>query len=155
MPDFVRIGSSRLASFEIERGTLQDVLFAYGVEFPCGGRGSACAAGSKLIAGDAGDAGRAALLRGSASRRAGGWPAMRGRRPVTLDIAQWDAAILADDSIFEFTPCEGLGLQSIWGPRHWSGNCRPRNGTRAGSPYGTEPAGCLGSGHHDPGASSR
>jgi uncharacterized 2Fe-2S/4Fe-4S cluster protein (DUF4445 family) len=30
--------------------------------------------------------------------------------PLTLEIAQWDSAILADDTAFEFTPGEGLAI---------------------------------------------
>ncbi len=101
------------ASFEVERGTpLQDVLFSYGVEFPCGGRGKCRRCRVRVVEGalEATEAEKTLL---SAAELAAGWRLAchaRAEAPVTLDIAQWDAAILADDSEFEFTPGEGLGI---------------------------------------------
>ena len=47
---------------------------------------------------------------------ADGWRlACRGRArcDLTIDLAQWECAILADDSVFEFTPGEGLGVAIV------------------------------------------
>jgi hypothetical protein len=49
----------------------------------------------------------------SASEIEQGWRlACRGiaEADITLDIAQWETVILSDDSTFEFTPREGLGV---------------------------------------------
>ncbi len=110
----VRIALQPLGeAFEVERGTpLQDVLFAYGVEFPCGGRGKCKRCRVKLLEGALPvTPEEAALL--SPGELAEGWRLAchaRADVPLTLEIAQWDAAILADDSTFEFAPGEGLAI---------------------------------------------
>lgn len=100
-------------TLEVAPGTpLQDVLFPYGVEFPCGGRGRCRRCRVKVLRGalpaTAGDAG---VL--TAEEIAAGWRLAchaRAEADVALDIAQWETAILADDSAFAFTPREGLGV---------------------------------------------
>jgi uncharacterized 2Fe-2S/4Fe-4S cluster protein (DUF4445 family) len=98
---------------EVERGTpLQDVLFAHGVEFPCGGRGRCKGCKIKVLAG--------ALAITAEDRQrltqtdlAAGWRlACRGQADTDLkiELAQWEAAILTDDSKFDFTPQQGLGV---------------------------------------------
>jgi uncharacterized 2Fe-2S/4Fe-4S cluster protein (DUF4445 family) len=98
---------------QVERGTpLQDVLFPQGVEFPCGGHGRCKGCRIQVR--------RGALApcaedrqRLSATELAAGWRlACRARawEDLELELAQWDAAILSDDSVFEFTPQEGLGV---------------------------------------------
>lgn len=100
-------------TFVVKRGTpLQDVLFAHGVEFPCGGRGRCKGCKIRLLAGE---------LTITAEERAkltpeelnAGWRLAcrhRAEQDLRLDLAQWEAAILTDESIFEFTPQEGLGI---------------------------------------------
>ncbi|HVM47280.1 MAG TPA: ASKHA domain-containing protein [Candidatus Acidoferrum sp.] len=98
---------------EVERGTpLQDVLFAQGVEFPCGGRGRCKGCKVKVLSGTlpvtADD--REKL---SPAELSEGWRlACQGRAEADLriELAQWEAAILTDDSVFAFTPEEGLGI---------------------------------------------
>ncbi len=114
MPDTVHIELQPLGeTFELERGTpLQDVLFAHGVEFPCGGR-ARCKGCRVRVA-------RGALpitpeQRGLLSEEelAAGWRlscCCRAESDLTLELGQWEAAILADNSVFEFTPREGLGV---------------------------------------------
>jgi uncharacterized 2Fe-2S/4Fe-4S cluster protein (DUF4445 family) len=98
---------------EVERGTpLQDVLFAHGVEFPCGGRGRCKGCKVKVLAGSlpVTSEDRQKL---SAAELSEGWRlACRGSAETDLriEMAQWEAAILTDDSVFAFTPEEGLGI---------------------------------------------
>ena len=97
----------------VKRGTpLQDVLFAHGVEFPCGGRGRCKGCKIKVLAGalPITDEDRQKL---SGAELAEGWRlACRGRAEsdLKIELAQWEAAILTDESVFAFTPREGLGI---------------------------------------------
>ena len=97
----------------LERGAwLRDVLFAQGVEFPCGGRGRCKGCRVKVLAGvlpiTADDA---RLL--DARELSEGWRLScqaRAEGDLSLDLAQWEATILADNSTFDFTPRDGLGV---------------------------------------------
>ena len=99
--------------FEAERGApLQDFLFRSGVEFPCGGRGRCKGCKIKVVAGSlpisAEDQERL-----SPSELAQGWRlACRAHAESNLriDLAQWEAPILTDDSCFAFTPRTGFGV---------------------------------------------
>jgi uncharacterized 2Fe-2S/4Fe-4S cluster protein (DUF4445 family) len=97
----------------VERGTLlQDVLFAQGVEFPCGGRGRCKGCKIKLLEGFLPVTGEEEqkLTR---AEIAGGWRlACRGQATgdLKIELAQWEAAILADESVFAFRPQEGWGV---------------------------------------------
>src|SRR5512136_1620777 len=81
----------------VRRGTaLQDVLFAQGVEFPCGGRGRCKGCRVKVLAGalPISDEERQRL---TAAELAEGWRlACRGRADgdLKIELAQWEAAIL-------------------------------------------------------------
>jgi uncharacterized 2Fe-2S/4Fe-4S cluster protein (DUF4445 family) len=96
----------------VARGAaLQDILFPYGVEFPCGGRGRCRRCRVRVTAGHVSAAGQDHIL--TAEEIAAGYRlACRARADgdATLEIAQWDTVILADDSAFAFTPQEGLGV---------------------------------------------
>jgi len=98
---------------EIERGTpLQDLLFAHGVEFPCGGRGRCKGCKIRVLAGSlpVTEEDRQKL---TPAELANGWRlACRARAETDLriELAQWEAAILTDDSVFAFTPQAGLGI---------------------------------------------
>jgi uncharacterized 2Fe-2S/4Fe-4S cluster protein (DUF4445 family) len=97
----------------VKRGTpLQDLLFAHGVEFPCGGRGRCKGCRIRVLAGALPITGedRQKLTR---AELAAGWRlACRGaaESDLKIELAQWDAPILTDDSEFAFTPREGLGV---------------------------------------------
>lgn len=114
MSDLVRIDLLPLGkALDVGRGTpLQDVLFAQGVEFPCGGRGRCKGCRVKVLAGEvAVSAEDHALL--AADELAAGWRLScraRAETDLTLELAQWEAAILADNTAFAFTPQEGLGV---------------------------------------------
>lgn len=91
---------------------LQELLFETGVEFPCGGNGRCRGCRIRLLEGDlpVNDLQRERL---SAKEIAEGWrlacqSSVEGN--LTLEIRQWDAAILSEDSHFAFTPQEGIGL---------------------------------------------
>jgi uncharacterized 2Fe-2S/4Fe-4S cluster protein (DUF4445 family) len=91
---------------------LQDVLFAQGVEFPCGGRGRCKGCRVKVLAGELPvTADDARLL--SARERGEGWRLAcqaATESDLSLELAQWEATILADNSTFDFTPRDGLGV---------------------------------------------
>ncbi len=112
--DFVRLELLPMGKqLSVARGTpLQEVLFAEGVEFPCGGHGRCKGCKIKVLAG-ALPVSVEEQQRLTAGELADGWRlACRGRADgdLTIDLAQWEAAILTDDSVFTFTPQEGLGI---------------------------------------------
>lgn len=101
------------ASFSIEEGApLQDALFSHGVEFPCGGRGRCKGCRVRVLKGSLeATAEQKKIL--SLRELEDGWRLScqsRATEPITIEIAQWEAAILADHSHFDFTPREGLGV---------------------------------------------
>ena len=91
---------------------LQDLLFAHGVEFPCGGRGRCKGCRIRVIAGSLGitDEDRQRLAH---SELGEGWRLgcqARVEGDLKLELAQWETPILSDDSIFGFKPKKGLGI---------------------------------------------
>jgi uncharacterized 2Fe-2S/4Fe-4S cluster protein (DUF4445 family) len=114
MSDFVHIqllpSGKRL---RVKRGTgLQDLLFAHGVEFPCGGRGRCKGCKIKVLAGSLAISDEDGQ-RLTAAELSEGWRlACRAQAEADLkvELAQWEAAILSDNSVFAFTPQEGLGI---------------------------------------------
>lgn len=114
MPDRVRIELQPLGeTFELERGTpLQDVLFAHGVEFPCGGRQRCKGCRVRVVKGEIPITAEQELLLTREELSAGWRLSCTGKAEtdLTLELGQWEAAILADNTCFEFTPREGLGV---------------------------------------------
>lgn len=114
MSDPVRIELLPLGkTLTVERGTpLQDVLFAQGVEFPCGGRGRCKGCRVRVLAGDVAVSAEDRALLPSDELGAGWRLSCRASAgsDLTLELAQWEATILADDTAFAFTPQEGLGV---------------------------------------------
>jgi uncharacterized 2Fe-2S/4Fe-4S cluster protein (DUF4445 family) len=91
---------------------LQDALFAQGVEFPCGGRGRCKGCRFKVLEGSLAIH-EADKHRLNARELAEGWRlacCARAEGDLSLELAQWEAAILTDDSEFAFTPRPGLGI---------------------------------------------
>jgi uncharacterized 2Fe-2S/4Fe-4S cluster protein (DUF4445 family) len=91
---------------------LQDVLFDQGVEFPCGGRGRCKGCRVRVLSGQvpirAED--EKAL---SPGERAEGWRLacrITAETDLRIELAQWEAAILGDNTAFPFTPRPGLGI---------------------------------------------
>lgn len=98
---------------DVAPGTrLREVLFAQGVEFPCGGRGRCKGCRVKVLKGHLTIvADEINLL--SPAELENGWR-LACRHSVSadleLELAQWEAAILSDRTSFAFTPREGLGI---------------------------------------------
>lgn len=91
---------------------LRDLLFEQGVEFPCGGRGRCRGCRVRVHAGSAevNDAQREKL---SDEELESGWRLACQcslKDNLVVELRQWDAAILADDSPFTFAPRPGLGV---------------------------------------------
>src|ERR1017187_239206 len=114
MSDFVHIELLPLGKvLRVKRGMpLQDVLFAHGGEFPCGGRRRCQGSKIKVLAGVL-PISEEETQRLSPAELAEGWRlACRGRAEsdLKIELAQWEAAILTDDSAFAFTPRDGWGV---------------------------------------------
>ena len=91
--------------------SLRDVLFAYGVEFPCGGESRCKRCRVRILEGSLADSRSVAIL--TSREYAEGWRlACRGcvSGDVTLEVGQWESSILSDDRAFQFTPRPGLGI---------------------------------------------
>lgn len=98
---------------EVERGaSLQSALHAFGVEFPCGGRGRCGGCRVRRLGGDLPVSGDQADILSPAELAQGWRLACRGtaESDVVLEIGQWETVILADHSSFDFTPRPGLGI---------------------------------------------
>jgi uncharacterized 2Fe-2S/4Fe-4S cluster protein (DUF4445 family) len=114
MSEFVHLELLPLGKvLRVKRATpLQDVLFAHGVEFPCGGRGRCKGCRIKVLAGALSitDEDRQKL---SGAELAEGWRLAcraQAESDLKIELAQWEAAILSDESVFAFTPRPGLGI---------------------------------------------
>jgi uncharacterized 2Fe-2S/4Fe-4S cluster protein (DUF4445 family) len=97
---------------EAERGTpLQDLLFSYGVEFPCGGHGKCKGCRVRVLEGSLPLSPAQERMLSQAERDAGWRLSCQCQADdLTLELAQWEAQILADTSRFAFTPREGCGV---------------------------------------------
>ncbi|MBM4063869.1 MAG: DUF4445 domain-containing protein, partial [Planctomycetes bacterium] len=98
---------------EVAPGTrLQDVLFEQGAEFPCGGKGRCKGCRIRVLEGVWPPGADDERLLAEAERAAGWRLACQARvtAPLVLDLGQWEAPVLADDTPFPFTPREGLGV---------------------------------------------
>ncbi|MCK4641102.1 MAG: DUF4445 domain-containing protein [Candidatus Marinimicrobia bacterium] len=98
---------------QVEKHTaLQDVLFDHGVEFPCGGDGTCGKCKVRVIDGDLpiNDIQRRYFSQEELSK---GWRLAcqcSVKEPVTLELAQWEMAILSDDSRIKVSGREGFGI---------------------------------------------
>lgn len=95
----------------VEPGSrLQDILFAEGVEFPCGGRGRCRGCRVKVLKGTLPVTPEDAALLARADLAQGWRLACRAvaQSDLTLEMAQWEPAILGDDTPFTFVPGKGL-----------------------------------------------
>jgi len=91
---------------------LRDLLFAQGVEFPCGGQGRCRGCRVHVLEGQASinDAQRERL---STEELDQGWRLACQcalEDDLVIELRQWDAAILVDESPFAFHPRAGLGV---------------------------------------------
>jgi uncharacterized 2Fe-2S/4Fe-4S cluster protein (DUF4445 family) len=100
-------------TFQVERGSgLQDALFTHGVEFPCGGRGRCKGCRVKVLSGALPVTPEDAARLAPAELAAGWRLACRARAEsdLRIELAQWEATILIDETVFSFTPREGWGI---------------------------------------------
>jgi uncharacterized 2Fe-2S/4Fe-4S cluster protein (DUF4445 family) len=99
--------------FEVPRGTrLQDVLFTYGVEFPCGGRARCKGCRVRVLEGSLPLTPEQQRML-TADEVQGGWRLScqcTAESDLVIELAQWEAQILADASRFTFTPRDGFGI---------------------------------------------
>lgn len=114
MSDLVRIELRPLGrTITVPAGTrLRDCLFPFGVEFPCGGNGRCRRCRVRVLEGSLDVTGDEERILPANELEAGWRLACRSivQTPVALEIAQWEAAILGDDTVFQFTPREGQGI---------------------------------------------
>jgi len=91
---------------------LRDLLFAQGVEFPCGGQGRCRGCRIRVLEGTAAvNAPQRERL--SAEELSRGWRLACQcslEDDLVIELRQWDAAILVDDTPFAFQPREGFGV---------------------------------------------
>lgn len=91
---------------------LIDLLHEFGVEFPCGGKGTCGKCRVRLLQGDipVSETHRDKLdhFNLPPDMRLACMSSCTG--PITLEIGQFDHLILADESNFEFTPEDGFGI---------------------------------------------
>lgn len=91
---------------------LIDVLHEYGIEFPCGGKGTCGKCKVKLLDGEIGLSEihhqKLNQLKLSAEWRLACFS--RCTSDLTLEVEQFNHLILADESEFEFSPQEGFGV---------------------------------------------
>ena len=100
-------------SIEINRGTpLIDVLHEFGVEFPCGGKGTCGSCKVKLLRGelkvDTVQQQKLVNLKLSENWRLACF--CKAESDITLEISQFENIILADSTTFEFRPQTGFGI---------------------------------------------
>lgn len=114
MPEFVDLRLVPLnRELKAAKGELlQDVLFAHGVEFPCGGRGLCKGCRIRVVEGNLPTTPEDAQKL-TAAELSAGWRLACKARPsdtVTIEIAQWEGCILADSTQFQITPACGKGI---------------------------------------------
>lgn len=91
---------------------LREALFEHGVEFPCGGRGRCRGCRVRVIGGELPVTAADRKLLGEAELTAGWRLACQARvqGDLTLELAQWETHILADEAGLAIRPREGLGV---------------------------------------------
>lgn len=91
---------------------LQDILFQHGVEFPCGGEGHCKGCRVRVLEGTLPITDEERHLLTEEERLTGWRLSCRHtvQADITLHVAQWESAILADESHFTFIPRDGLGI---------------------------------------------
>jgi uncharacterized 2Fe-2S/4Fe-4S cluster protein (DUF4445 family) len=100
-------------SIEVNQGTpLIDVLHEFGVEFPCGGKGTCGSCKVKLLKGDLGideiQQQKINKLKLESTLRLACY--CKAESDITLEISQFENIILADNTTFEFKPQLGYGI---------------------------------------------
>lgn len=97
----------------VNTGTpLIDVLHEFGVEFPCGGKGTCGACKVKLLDGEL-KVGKTHQQKLNKLNLPDNWRLAcfcKAETDVILEVSQFENIILADNSTFEFTPQTGFGI---------------------------------------------
>ncbi len=97
----------------VNRGTpLIDVLHEYGVEFPCGGKGTCGRCKVRLLNGKL-TKGLEQQKKLDQLRLGSDWRLACycvAEKDITLEVSQFEDIILADNSTFEFKPQKGFGI---------------------------------------------
>jgi len=91
---------------------LRDLLFEQGIEFPCGGNGRCRGCRIRVVHGDA-PITDLQCERLSEVELAEGWRLgcqCTASDGLSIELRQWEAAILTDNAAFAFTPQEGIGV---------------------------------------------
>ena len=95
-----------------DRTPLMDLLHEYGIEFPCGGKGTCGKCQIRLLEGEIG-------VSEEHQRKLDHFQLPTDRRlacmsqcteSITLQVDQWEHLILADETNFEFMPEDGFGI---------------------------------------------
>ncbi len=98
---------------EVGRGSaLRPALAAYGLEFPCGGRGMCSGCRVKVLEGGS-QALRSEYEMLSGSQIAEGWRLacrLRADRDMVLEVGQWETLILGDFRAFDFVAGSGHAI---------------------------------------------
>lgn len=98
---------------QVNRGTpLIDVLHDFGVEFPCGGKGTCGRCKVKLLQGEL-ETGPEQRTRLEKLQLSDEWRLAcfcKAESDITLEVAQFENIILADNTTFEFSPKKGFGI---------------------------------------------
>ena len=92
--------------------SLADHLFSRGIEFPCGGRGRCRGCRIRVIEGTLAETPSDELLLTPQERKEG-WRMACQAKPtgdISIELRQWAALILADDTQFKFEPQTGFGV---------------------------------------------
>jgi uncharacterized 2Fe-2S/4Fe-4S cluster protein (DUF4445 family) len=114
MKDVVHIRLEPLgATISVQRGTpLQDVLFSHGVEFPCGGQGKCKGCRVRVMSGRLPVTPEQERMLSREELEAGWRLSCQcvAADDLTLEMAQWEAAILSDETSLTIVPRSGLGV---------------------------------------------
>ena len=100
-------------SFEVEKGSdLHDVLFTYGVEFPCGGHARCRGCRIRIKEGTLPITSPQKQILNDAEIKDGWRLACQGivNDDLIIELDQWKSDVLSDDTNFQFTPMDGLGI---------------------------------------------
>ena len=100
-------------SFEVEKGSdLHDVLFTYGVEFPCGGHARCRGCRIRIKEGTLPITSPQKQILNDEEIEDGWRLACQGivSDDLIIELDQWKSDVLSDNTNFQFTPMDGLGI---------------------------------------------
>ena len=100
-------------SFEVAKDSqLHDILFSYGVEFPCGGHARCRGCRIRIKEGHLPITDSQKNILDDKELNEGWRLACEGRvqDDLIIELDQWKSDVLSDDSDFHFSPMEGLGV---------------------------------------------